>query len=77
MDAAGNDIWICYDTDFPLVRIRNGRVEALRQIPVHGADAFAISGNQASFRGGYEDPNQYHLINLTQPSATVQMRFQL
>ena len=44
MNACGNDVWICYYTDFPLVQIRNGRIQAHWQIPVRGADAFAISG---------------------------------
>ena len=77
MNADGNDIWICYDYDFPLVQIRNGQVEAHWQIPVHGADAFAISGNQALFRGGYGNQDCYHLLNLADPLAVEKSRFQL
>ncbi|RYD53855.1 MAG: hypothetical protein EOP83_22820 [Verrucomicrobiaceae bacterium] len=42
-----------------------------------GADAFAVSGDYALFRGGYDDAEKYHLIELTQPVAKVRLRFQL
>lgn len=77
MNACGNDVWICYYTDFPLVQIRNGRIEADWQIPVRGADAFAISGDHALFRGGYKNRDSYHLLELAQQLAREKSRFQL
>lgn len=77
MNVDRNDVWIYYYTEFPLVLIRNGVVEAHWQIPVSGADAFAISRNHALFRGGYKDRESYHLLELTQPEAREKLRFQL
>ena len=77
MNADGNDVWVYYYTDFPLVLIRNGSIEAHWQIPVKGADAFAVSGNFALFRGGYDNPDNCHLIELAQPEAKVRLRFRL
>ena len=77
MNAVGDDVWICYYTDFPLVQIRNGRIAAHWQNPVKGADAFAVSGDYALFGGGYDNPGRYHLMELTQPRAKVRLRFQL
>ena len=77
MNAAGSDVWIYYYTEFPLVLIRNGAVEAHWQIPVDGADAFAISGNHALFRGGYKNRDNYHLFDLALPLAREELCFQL
>jgi hypothetical protein len=77
MNADGSDVWICYYTDFPLVLIRDGAIAAHWEIPVSGADAFAASDDYALFRGGYENPSRCHLIDLTQPSAKVRLRFGL
>jgi hypothetical protein len=77
MNACGNDVWICYYTDFPLVLIRDGAVAAHWTIPVSGADAFAISEDHALLRGGYENPDEYHLLELSRPSAVLRSRFQL
>ena len=77
MNACGNDIWIYYYTEFPLVRIHHGAIAAHWQIPLRGADAFAISGNHALFRGGYDNRDIYHLIDLAQPAARETSRIQL
>lgn len=77
MNACGNEIWIYYYTDFPLVLIRDGAVMAHWEVPVKGADAFAISRGYALFRGGYDQRDDYLLLGLTEPTVRQRARFRL
>lgn len=77
VNACGEDLWICYDTDFPLVRIRDYQVVQHWEIPISGSGAFAISGDHALFSGDYEDRNQYHLLELSGPRAAIRASFKL
>jgi hypothetical protein len=59
-----NDVWLYYYTEFPLVLLRDYRVvTAWRKLPA-GSDAFAISGRNALFRGGYAEQDSYQLLSL-------------
>lgn len=77
MNARGEDLWIYYDADFPLVRIRDYQVAQHWEIPISGSGAFAISGDHALFIGDYEDRNQYHLLELSGPRAAILASFKL
>ena len=44
--------WTCYDSDFPVVRIRNGTVTGWHN-DVKGACALAVAGSRVALFGGY------------------------
>jgi hypothetical protein len=62
--ASDSDVWCYYYMDFPLVRLRNGRIHSVWQVPISGSSAFAVSRKHAVFRGGYDDRDVYHLLAL-------------
>jgi hypothetical protein len=51
--ACDSDVWFYYYMDFPLVRLRNGRIHSVWDVPIAGSGAFAISDKHAVFCGGY------------------------
>lgn len=52
--ASDQETWLYYYQDFPLVKLVDRRLANVwRDMPVHGAHAFAISGNRAWFAGQY------------------------
>ena len=56
-------VWCYYYRDFPLVRLRDHKVDAYwRHMPVAGSDAFAIHVGHALFRGGYGEEDRYSLL---------------
>lgn len=69
--ASDEDVWLYYYTDFPLVRLRRGRIESVWTMPVSGSDAFAVFDGYALFRGGYEDRDTYRLFSLRQGGTPV------
>jgi hypothetical protein len=56
--------WCYYYTEFPLVKIKDGKILDYWNIPVRGSDAFAIFRNYALFRGGYDDKDNLYFIEL-------------
>jgi hypothetical protein len=62
--ASENDVWLCYYTDFPLVRLRDYKVDRVWKMPLRGSGAFAVAGDHALFRGDYRNPDTYHLFAL-------------
>ncbi len=65
-NADGDDLWIYYYTDFPLVRIRDFTVRQYWEVPIEGAGELAVAGNQILLFGSYEDRNLHHLLELGQ-----------
>ncbi len=61
LNVSGNDTWLCYYTDFPLVRIRGGKVVESWPAPIQGSTAFAVGGRHILFRGGYGDSDKFYL----------------
>ena len=51
--------WACYDSDFPVVRIRDGAVTGWHN-DVKGASALAVAGSRVALFGGY-GPNHDRL----------------
>lgn len=56
--------WCYYYTDFPLVKIKDGKITQHWTIPIRGSDAFAVSQHTALFRGGYDDHQHLYLMTL-------------
>jgi hypothetical protein len=63
VESNGN-VWCYYYTEFPLVRIRGFQIDGIWHPGVGGSDAFAVADGYALFRGGYEDRDNYCLIEL-------------
>lgn len=63
--ASDREVWLCYYTDFPLVRLIDGKVDGVwPRFPVQGSPGFAIDGETALFAGGYDDKGMLHLVRL-------------
>ncbi len=63
--ASDKDVWLYYYTDFPLVRLRDGRFDReWKGIPVQGSRAFAVDGERALFAGSYDHPDKLFLVSL-------------
>jgi hypothetical protein len=56
--------WCYYYTDFPLVKIKDGKITQHWAIPIKGSSAFAVSQHTALFRGGYHDHQHLYLMAL-------------
>ncbi|HEY2410780.1 MAG TPA: hypothetical protein VGI40_00975 [Pirellulaceae bacterium] len=70
--------WCYYYTQFPLVRIRTFEVDGVWNVPIHGSDAFAVSGDLALFRGAYKQRDTYNLIALqSEGKATIKAQLHL
>jgi len=57
------EVWLCYYTDFPLVRLLDDKPEyvSMKQ-PVKGSPGFAVSCGLILFAGGYERKNELFLV---------------
>ena len=63
--ASETDVWFYYYTEFPLVYLRNLRIERFWEPPVKSSHAFAVSGDVALFQGPrYQGSPYYHLVQL-------------
>ncbi len=63
--ASDREVWLCYYTDFPLVKLVDGRIEGIwPRFPVKGSPGFAIDGEAVLFEGGYDDKDTLHLVRL-------------
>lgn len=76
--AADDDVWCCYYTDFPLVRIQHRNVTSVWRSPVRGSHAFAVSDNHVVFAGAHDEPHALRLVELDRDEkATLVETFQL
>lgn len=63
--VSDREVWLCYYTDFPLVRLVDGQVaDFWPGLPVSGSSGFAVEGDMALFAGGYEDREFLFLVRL-------------
>jgi hypothetical protein len=63
--CSDKEVWLCYYTDFPLVRLVDFHSDALwREIPVRGSHSFAVGNDQVLFCGSYEKRDSLFLLNL-------------
>jgi len=61
---SNEDVWVYYYTEFPLVHLHDREIQSIWKMPLGGSDAFAVSGEHALFRGGYNDRDTYRLFSL-------------
>ena len=63
--CSNREVWLCYYTDFPLVRLLDGKPEGvwIKQ-PVSGSPGFAVSGGLILFAGGYDRKDELFLVQL-------------
>lgn len=63
--VSSREVWLRYYTDFPLVRIVDGKiVDVWNKLPADGSSAFAIRGKRALFEGGYDHRGELVLVDL-------------
>ncbi|BAU14089.1 hypothetical protein LEP3755_46340 [Leptolyngbya sp. NIES-3755] len=62
--ASDVDVWLYYYTEFPLVHLRQQKVQSFWEMPIEGSNGFAIFGDRALFRGGYDDQDTYYVFSL-------------
>ena len=66
--CSDREVWLCYYTDFPLVRLLDDKPECVwMKQPVKGSPGFAVSCGLILFAGGYERKNELFLV---QPGNT-------
>ena len=58
------DVWCCYYTEFPIVRIKDRAIADYWESPVQGASRFTVSFPYVLFVGGYEDKSLFQLVKL-------------
>jgi len=68
----GNDVWSCFYSDFPIVRIGDGKVRVWTN-RLSGASAIAVEGDYVLLAGGYDDAERLALLHLDQ-AGTKSMR---
>ena len=62
---SNREVWLCYYTDFPLVRLLDGKPEGVwKKQPVSGSPGFAVFGGSVLFAGGYNRKGEMFLVNL-------------
>jgi hypothetical protein len=59
-----DNVWCYYYAEFVLIQIRDDQIAGYWHCPVYGADGFIILRDTCLFRGGYDDRDQYHLLEL-------------
>lgn len=62
--AADEDVWCCYYSDFPLVRVQHRRITSHWSSPVRGSPAFAVGDGYVLFAGSYDESDVLHLVRL-------------
>lgn len=75
--CSNREVWLCYYTDFPLVRLLDGKPDCVwTNQPVHGSPALAVLGGTVLFAGGYKRKSELFLVHLEemrpQPHIPVQ-----
>jgi hypothetical protein len=77
LNVTDHDVWTCYYTDFPVVRVRDGVVTAWRTT-VDGARALAVDRTTVAFVGGYgKDADRVLLVELADDHVRVTHRGRL
>lgn len=68
------DVWCCYYTEFPIVRIKDRAIADYWESPVQGASRFSVSFPYVLFVGGYEDNSLFQLVKLHQDRKAIIIR---
>jgi hypothetical protein len=64
----GTDVWSCFYSDFPVVRIRKGEVRSWTN-RVSGVSAIALEGDYAVLAGSYECDERLTLLRLDEATS--------
>lgn len=65
LTLSGNAAWTCFYSDFPIVRIEDGRVQWWSNSVIAGASALAVDDEHVVLAGGYgEESERIALIHL-------------
>jgi hypothetical protein len=65
LNVDGDNVWTYYYSAFPLVKLERARLaQWWTSIPVRGAAALGIRGNEVLFVGSYEERNTIHRVTL-------------
>jgi hypothetical protein len=70
---SGGDVWICYYTDFPIVRINEGAVVGHWRSPVFGSDSLCVAFPYVLFFGDYEDKDVCQLVKLETKGKAIKL----
>lgn len=63
--VSSEEVWLCYYSAFPLIKLTDGRPEAVwLEQPVRGSSAFAVGRGRALFQGGYRQRDRLLLLRL-------------
>ena len=69
--ASERDVWCYYYVDFPLIHLRERRLDGFWKTPICGSRAFAVGGGHALLAGDYEDRRILHLLRLDPDIASL------
>ncbi|MEM7593555.1 MAG: hypothetical protein AAF383_18920 [Cyanobacteria bacterium P01_A01_bin.83] len=61
---SAREVWLYYYTEFPLVKLKNYKIQDYWFVPIKGSSAFAIYRNFALFNGGYQERENFYLVKL-------------
>lgn len=66
MNVAGPDeVWVCYYSEFPLVKIVNHALDRVcKDFPIGGASGFAVASGRGLFGGLYSKPDSLFMVEL-------------
>ncbi|BCJ76735.1 hypothetical protein CS0771_62790 [Catellatospora sp. IY07-71] len=56
LNVDAHTTWLCYYTDFPVVRVTDGRAQLLGSAPVRGSRALVACRDEVVLVGSYDDP---------------------
>lgn len=59
-----HETWCYYYTDFPIVKIRDRKIEDFWHSPVTGAGAFSIYNDLVLFVGSYDNKAEFQIVKL-------------
>jgi hypothetical protein len=77
LNAGDDGTWACYDSGFPVVRIRDGIVTGWHN-GIRGASALAVAGSRVALAGGYgPDRDRLAVTGLGQDRARPAGEFRL
>jgi hypothetical protein len=72
--VSDSEVWCCYYTEFPLVKIVNDRVEQYWECPIQGSDAFAVWQDSVLMQRGYGQNQDWSLLTLL-PAGEVRVEW--
>ena len=69
--VSDREAWVCYYTDFPLVKITDHEISGVWEQPVGATHAFAVWRDWVLFQGGYDDAHRFFLCEFGRGETLV------